>query len=284
MIFDCVSFFNELDVLDIRLNVLDKFVDYFIIIECEKTFTNKNKPLYFYENKHLFEKFNHKIIHFVVGKHPETEIDIVDDPWKYEYYQKTFFLNYFKTLNKDKHKNDIIIISDIDEIPNLYSLNKIIDYKYPVLLKPKFFYGDLCHRVYNSFLNKYEDPIRNLFMTHDVLIHKYDEIKFIFDRINRFKYINNNYKIYENGIHLSFAKDKELTKFKEKIYEKLEAFPHQEFNNKKVKTKIIERFLNNQDILNRNELKLIKQKFIPTDEFENDLYDFLKLNYSYLII
>ena len=50
-IYDCFLFFNELDLLEIRLNVLNDYVDYFVLVEATQTFTNKDKPLYYKENK-----------------------------------------------------------------------------------------------------------------------------------------------------------------------------------------------------------------------------------------
>ena len=56
MIYDIFSFNNELDMLDIRLNVLSPYVDYFVIVEATETFSGVEKPLYFFNNKHLFNK------------------------------------------------------------------------------------------------------------------------------------------------------------------------------------------------------------------------------------
>ena len=65
-IVDVFPFFNELDLLDIRLNVLDPYVDCFIISEATKTFQGGDKPLWYDENKDRFKKFHHKIIHNIL--------------------------------------------------------------------------------------------------------------------------------------------------------------------------------------------------------------------------
>lgn len=57
MVYDCFPFFNELDVLEIRLNVLDEVVDKFVIVEMSKTHTGRDKPFYFEQNKERFKKF-----------------------------------------------------------------------------------------------------------------------------------------------------------------------------------------------------------------------------------
>ena len=65
-VFDVFPFFNELDLLEIRLNVLDPYVDFFVLSEGTKDFQGSDKVLYYKENKDRFEKFNHKIIHNIV--------------------------------------------------------------------------------------------------------------------------------------------------------------------------------------------------------------------------
>ena len=62
MVYDCFMFFNELDLLEIRLNILDPYVDYFVISECDTTFSGNPKKLYYEENKDRFKKFHHKFL------------------------------------------------------------------------------------------------------------------------------------------------------------------------------------------------------------------------------
>lgn len=112
MIYDCFLFFSELDLLDIRLNVMDKYVDYFVLVESKKTFTFKDKPLYYEENNHLFKKFHNKIIHVVTDF--ETQSD-----WGNEFHQRECI----KGALKDIADTDIVILSDLDEIPNLEGFN-----------------------------------------------------------------------------------------------------------------------------------------------------------------
>lgn len=66
MIYDCFHFFNELDILKIRLEVMNPIVDKFVISEATETFSGLKKPLYYEENKELFSEFQDKIIHVVV--------------------------------------------------------------------------------------------------------------------------------------------------------------------------------------------------------------------------
>jgi len=123
-------YFDEEVVLDVRLNTLDKYVDYFVIVESSFTHKGDNKNLMFNHNK--FEKFKNKIIYLVYDKQPK-EIEVVNEndsenvkSRKYilnaalrENGQRNFILN---GLNKAED-NDIILISDVDEIPNLSEVN-----------------------------------------------------------------------------------------------------------------------------------------------------------------
>ena len=65
-IIDCFSFFNELELLEIRLNILDQYVDKFVLVEAAKTQTLKDKPFVFEENKSRYEKFLDKIVHVYI--------------------------------------------------------------------------------------------------------------------------------------------------------------------------------------------------------------------------
>ena len=118
MIYDCFSFFNELDILEIRLNTLNEVVDKFVLVEAPWTHrTGKAKPLYFAENKNRFAPFLHKIIHVIVSandlpsiKPGTTEIEM---GWIRENIQRNCIT---KGLT-DAKPNDILIIADLDEIP-----------------------------------------------------------------------------------------------------------------------------------------------------------------------
>ena len=123
-------YFDEEVVLDVRLNTLDKYVDYFVIVESSFTHKGDNKNLMFNHNK--FEKFKNKIIYLVYDKQPKgieavNENDSEDEKSiKYilnaalrENGQRNFIQN---GLNKAE-VNDIILISDVDEIPNLSEVN-----------------------------------------------------------------------------------------------------------------------------------------------------------------
>ena len=70
MVYDCFQFFNELDILKLRMHVLNDVVDKFVISEATVTFSGEKKPLYFQENREMFREFEDKIIHKVVDDTP----------------------------------------------------------------------------------------------------------------------------------------------------------------------------------------------------------------------
>ena len=82
MIIDCFPFFNELDLLEIRLNVLNDVVDKFVLVEASKTQSLIDKPFYFEENKDRYSKFLDKIIHVKITDYPKK------DGWAMENYQR----------------------------------------------------------------------------------------------------------------------------------------------------------------------------------------------------
>lgn len=109
-IIDCFQFFNEFTVLDIRLNTLYDAVDKFVLVEATRSHQNKEKPLYFEENKHRYSKFLDKIVHIVIDEYPEFNY------WSYENYQRDYILKSLLKLNLDN--SDMVFVSDCDEIWN----------------------------------------------------------------------------------------------------------------------------------------------------------------------
>lgn len=156
-IYDIFSFNNELEMLDIRLNVLNDYVDYFVIIEATETFSGVPKPLYYEQNKEMFSKFHDKIIHYVVNDTPKGFVDADCDQealtlacnsdnvtreslvWLKEFYQKEVIKKAISGLNDD----DICYISDVDEIWN---------YKLDFEIKDSI-YKPMINLCYINYLN-----------------------------------------------------------------------------------------------------------------------------------
>ena len=107
MIYDCFSYLDEDLLLDLRLNVLNDYVDFFVIVEGNKTWQNNPKKLKFDLSK--FSKFKNKIIYIPVKDLPDG-----DNPYLRENFQR----NAISRGIKESNDEDLIIISDLDEIPN----------------------------------------------------------------------------------------------------------------------------------------------------------------------
>jgi len=126
MIYDVTQINDELDMLEIRLNILDPYVDYFVIGESTQTFSGKPKPLHFESNQDRFSKWRPKIIHIIL---PKIE---TDDVFERTACQK----DYLRVGLKDCKPNDVIYYGDVDEI-----------------WKPQTQEGKLRQLCYSYFLN-----------------------------------------------------------------------------------------------------------------------------------
>ena len=115
MIYDCFSFFNELDVLEIRLNTLNDVVDKFVLVEASFTHTGHNKDFFFEANKSRFSEFLDKIVHIKLDEMPSQPScgTKCERRWFLENYQR----NQISRGLCDASADDIIMISDCDEIP-----------------------------------------------------------------------------------------------------------------------------------------------------------------------
>ena len=146
-IYDCFMFFDEDMLLDLRLNIMDKYVDKFVITEATYMHNGNKKKLNFDINK--FKKFKDKITYIVVDDHP-SDLFSVNEKDTEESKENKLILNGYKRDNfqrekamlglDDIHENDWIIINDIDEIPNLKNINLTkISNKF-VIFKQQIFY------------------------------------------------------------------------------------------------------------------------------------------------
>lgn len=118
-IIDCFIFYNEMDMLNYRLNMLYDIVDYFVLVESTRTFVGKEKPLYYNENKTMFQKFQDKIIHLVVDDTPykSESINISNgEQWCNERHQRNSIKKGIDHLSLQP--KDLIIVCDVDEVPD----------------------------------------------------------------------------------------------------------------------------------------------------------------------
>jgi beta-1,4-mannosyl-glycoprotein beta-1,4-N-acetylglucosaminyltransferase len=253
-IIDCFILHNELDLLIYRINLLDNIVDYFVIVEATHTFTGKEKKLFFNENKHLFEKFANKIIHIIVDDLPNKyhNINNIDQVWHNEFFQRNAIsrgINYIKNLEQ----TDLIIISDLDEIPDPNTLNKIK--KGEIVVNINILEMDLYYYNLNTrFKNKW--PLCKI-----ISYKKYSELNASCNDIRNMGCS----KILNGGWHLSYFGDKYF------IQNKIQNFSHQELNSSEYTDteKIEKRMQNSTDLYDRNfdieKIKIQDNTYLPID-------------------
>ena len=117
MVIDCIPFFNELDILKLRLHILDPLVDRFVIEEATHTFSGLPKDLCFEKNREMFEEFLPKITYLVVDNSPK-EISTHE--------RDKFQKNALAKALTDASDEDVLILSDVDEIPNPAVLQELV--------------------------------------------------------------------------------------------------------------------------------------------------------------
>ena len=166
-IYDCFMYYDEDLLLDIRLNSLEKFVKKFVITEATYTHNGENKKLNFDINK--FKRFKDKIIYIVVDKQPKNILELKKGDTREKIGEKLILngmaRDYFQRENLakglvDAKDEDLILISDLDEIPNLESLNFKNIKNNIIIFEQKIFYYKL-NLLYDNFLWQGTRAIKN---------------------------------------------------------------------------------------------------------------------------
>lgn len=248
-VFDVFPFFNELDLLEIRLNILNDYVDFFIISESTKTFSGLEKPLYYLENKNKFDKFNHKIIHNVVK---DNHIKI--HPYDRDVFQKNEIK---KILLNHVSDDDAILFGDLDEVPNPDVVSEL----------DSFFEKDTIYHFAQenciSYLNLVEltGSIQAMTLDFDYgderrrwlgtkLIGKQTLDKYTITELRHWHSNEKNARIFPGGWHWSYVGSEGLS-VEERIVKKIECAAHQESNTEQIK-KNVSRIKNNKDPIGRD--------------------------------
>ena len=265
-IVDCFIFYNELELLSYRLNLLHNIVDYFVIVESTHTFIGKEKISFFNENKHLFEKFNHKIIHIIVDdfpyKKPNTSVNN-DEVWKNEHFQRNAISRGISRIN-DLSNSDAIIVTDVDEIPDPRTLEKIKNGHIRVdmnILEMDLYYYNLNTRFTTKWI------------TSKILSYqKYKEFNMNCENIRH----GGGSHIANGGWHLSYFGDKYF------IQNKIQNFSHQEFNSSWYTDveNIQERINKSGDVYSRHDIIFERIKIEDNTYLPVDYHKYLNKYYS----
>jgi len=211
-IIDCFMFYNELDLLNYRLHILNDIIDYFIIVESMYTFMGNEKKLFYNENKHLFKDFAKKIIHIIIDEVPYKTPNVNNnEQWINEIFQRNAISSGIKT--SELSPDDLLIIADLDEIPDPNTLTKIkkglIHVDFNTLLLDAYYYN------LNSKLHMNPES------TKIITYQKYNELNITCNDIRNSSRSN----ILFGGWHLSYFGDPHFIK------NKMNEFSHQEYNN-----------------------------------------------------
>jgi len=244
-IYDCFQYFNEDHVVNLRLNILNEHVDFFVISESTKSHQGKNKKLNF--NINNFSKFKNKI-KYIVADYKE---DIGFKEHKggeslIEQHQRNSLINGIKDADSD----DLIILSDSDEIPDLTKLNQIkIKSKFIAFSQMMFMYKlNLQNLSENNWIGSKITLKKNITTMQALRNLKFK--KYPFWRIDK-----KNLQIIQGGWHFSFLQTPS------DIKSKIKSFSHGEFNTEDNidEVKIKEKIEKGVDIFNRGlQLKKIE--------------------------
>lgn len=142
MIYDCIPFFNELDILKLRLQVMAPYVDKFVLEEASVTFSGEPKEMVFDRHRDMFAEFEDKIIYVAVEDSPLDGVTTHER----DYYQKNQLVRGLAGCAPD----DIVIFGDVDEIPNPKALEEILAHFDPARVY------HLAQRMFYCFLNMEE--------------------------------------------------------------------------------------------------------------------------------
>ena len=278
-IFDCFMYFDEEIVLDLRLNTLNEYVDYFIIVESSFTHRGDKRKLKFNHDK--FSKFKDKIIYLVYDEEPKNIETIYETDSKEKKsaqhifnaaYRENGQRNFISEGLKIADKDDLILISDVDEIPNIKNIDlnsfsekliffnqEMFYYKFNLKLPNHNWVGSrMCKKKYL----KSPQWLRNIknkkypFYRFDIIFSdtKYSDIRFI----------------DKGGWHFSNIKSAEEIRHKLKSY-----LHHAEFDVKPISVEEIDKLITGHQAIYDLNLDKRAQKIGHGSKLEN--YDLKKL-------
>ena len=204
-IFDCFTYFNEEKMLRVRFEELGDIVDHFVIVEASETFTGKEKPFYLDQLPNWAKKWEDKIIRIKIHFN-SPDLSTVKSPWEREHYQRNAI-----RFGLDKAEaDDIVIISDADEIISSNTINQLKLVETPARLDVKQYFWNYNWQV-PQHCNQGARPIVARFK--DLETHSCQELR-----------AEDWHTIPDAGWHFSFFGETE------KVKNKIESFAHTEYD------------------------------------------------------
>ena len=249
-IFDCFMFFDEEQILDLRLNILNETVDFFVIVESIYNHRGEKRELIFDKNK--FSKFKNKIIYIIHDEIPKQVETINQNDSESEknrkhimnaVYRENSQRNYISQGIKEAEKNDIILISDVDEIPKFENIN-IREITNKIIMFKQYMF----HYKYNLVLPNFKwtgtKAVRKKNLISPQWLRNTKDRNYPIYRIDTFfsKKKYNNIKIIEDGgWHFSNIKTPKMLNHKFRSY-----LHHIEFDKAKINENDIQKLINNK--------------------------------------
>ena len=254
-IYDCFQYFNEDHMVDLRMNILDPYVDFFVISESTKTHQGHNKKINF--DIKNFPQFKDKI-KFLVADY-DKKINFENHTGGesiIEQHQRNYLINGLK----DASPEDLIILSDSDEIPDLSKIKNINKNKKFIAFSQKMFMYKL------NLLNVEESGWIGSKITKKKNISSMQELRNLkFKNYPFWRIDKGHLQIIEGGWHFSFLQTPD------QILKKIKSFSHGEFNNSLLnENRIEEKILKNEDIFGRD-IKL--EKIDLNENFPKYIYN-----------
>ena len=272
-------FFDEEMLLDLRLNILDKFVDKFVIVESSYTHSGKEKKLIFDINK--YSKFKKKI-NYIVLKDPPKGIEEINNNDSEGEISRKEILNALKRENlqrdtifnglNDADKNDWIIISDLDEIPDLSNINFNNIKNKIIFFKQKVFYYKLNLELKNLRWIGTKACRKKHLKSPQWLRNLKDKIypKWRVDILFSEKKYSDIFFIENGGWHFSFVKKPEDIEKKLKSY-----LHHREYDIDPVGIDKIKNLINSKSVIYDHRVDQTQYKFGGGQKLEKIDLDFL---------
>lgn len=278
MIYDCIPFFNELDILKLRMQIMSPYVDKFVLEESTVTFSGEPKEMIFAKNRKMFAEFEDKIIYVAVEDSPMSGVTTHER----DKYQKNQLIRGMTGCKAD----DIVIFSDVDEIPDPETLQKVLN-----AFDPGKIYH-LAQRMFYCFLNMEEISGNLLSITGEFpgVEHKQwlgtkicsfgslppEGIVFL-----REVSVNDprSVRVKDGGWHFGYMGGDGERDVAKRIGVKVQAAAHQEYNKSRYLNEAVDRLLCGEDIFGRN-ARFVR---VPIDESYPEYLREHQEEYAFLI-
>lgn len=250
MIYDCIPFFNELDILNLRLHILNPIVDKFVIEEATVTFSGQPKELCFEKNKAMFREFLPKIEYIVVDNSPVDATTHLRDK-----FQKNALIQGIAKAGDE----DMILLSDVDEIPNPEAIKRIAEDFDP----DKVYH--LAQRMFYCFLNmeemsgnllsitgEFPGVTRKMWLGTKVFGKRSIPPGGIIDIREASVTDGNAVRVADGGWHFGYMGSLKEADVSKRIGTKVAAAAHQEYNDEDTLKEARDRLILGQDIFGRD--------------------------------